>query len=289
MTEQLREAQNVVMVEGIVNENRLDFRNISSGKAIGGDLLVQVDESNIVAVNFFASEKKRDGGKNKIYESLLTVKDDFKSVAKHGVEDADRVRINSGRLEANEFYAASGNLISTFRVRSNFINRVTGDFIPGVSFQVETYLQGITEELVENEVTGRLVVKGIVPMYGGRISLLTFFVEDENGIKYIQDNYSVGDTVKLAGFINNDVQKVEKTEEMEFGGDLVNTYQKVKRELIVTRGSKPYEENGFDSDLIKQALADREAELKNLKEKAMQTSTTGAQGGGFGRRKDVPF
>ena len=288
MTDQLREAANVVMVEGILTENRLDFRNIASGKAIGGDLLLQVSQSNIVPINFFAAEKKKSGGKNKIYESLLTVKDDFKSAAKHGNADADKIRLTNARLESNEFYSAAGNLISTFRVRSNFVNRVTGDFEPGISFQVEAYIQGITEEIVNDEVTGRLVIKGIVPMYGGRISLLTFFVEEANGIKYIQDNYSVGDTVKLAGVINNHVEKVEKTEEMEFGDDIVNTYQKVKRELIVTRGSKPYEENTFDTDLIKKAMVDREAELKNAKEKSLQTATSPAnKDGGFGAK--VPF
>lgn len=288
MTDQLREAANVVMVEGILTENRLDFRNIASGKAIGGDLLLQVSQSNIVPINFFAAEKKKSGGKNKIYESLLTVKDDFKSAAKHGNSDADKIRITNARLESNEFYSAAGNLISTFRVRSNFVNRVTGDFEPGISFQVEAYVQGIAEEIVNDEVTGRLIIKGIVPMYGGRVSLLTFFVEEANGIKYIQDNYSVGDTVKLAGVINNHVEKVEKTEEMEFGDDIVNTYQKVKRELIVTRGSKPYEENAFDTDLIKKAMVDREAELKNAKEKALQTTTAPAnKGGGFGA--NVPF
>lgn len=279
MTEKLREAENEVMVEGVLMENRLEFKPLKTVNAIGGELLIQVSESNIVPVNFFASTTKKDGGKNKIYDSLETIKDQFKSVAQYGPELADLVRINRANLQANEFYNAAGNLISLFRVRSNFANRVTGEYSPGVSFQVEAYLQGITEELVNDEVTGRLMIKGVVPMYGGRISLLTFFVEDPSGIEYIQNSYSIGDTVKLAGTINNDVEKIEKTEEMEFGDDIVKSFERTKRELIVTKGSRPYEENGFDAELIKKAMVEREVELKNLKEKAMKPSAPAAASG----------
>ncbi len=287
MSQELREAQNVVNVEGILMENRLDQRDKDGKDYIAGDLLVKTAEDNIVAVNFFSFSVKRDGGQNQIYKSLSTVKDNYKSAAKFGPEDADKIRINGGRIESNEFYAANGRLINTFRIRSNFVNRVSGEFNPGIDFQVETYLQGIIEEIVNEEPTGRLMVKGIVPMYGGKISVLTLFVEDTGGIKYIEDNYTVGDTVKLAGTINNTIQVIEKTEEMEFGDDIVTSFERVKRELIINRGSKPYDENKFEVGAIKQAMAQREVYLNNLKSKSEQTAVTGGKGGGFGGK--TPF
>ncbi len=289
MSNQLREAQNSVLIEGVVIENGLDYRTIERGRAIGGNLIVRVAADNDVPVNFFSAETKVDGGKSKVFDSLVTIMEQYKSAAKHSMEEAERVKITGGRLESNEFYSGSGQLISTFRIRSNFVNRVTAKLSPGVSFQVEIFVQGITDEVVDDEPTGRVMIKGIVPMYGGRVSVLNFFVEDANGIRYIQDNYSVGDTVKIAGTIRNEVQEVTKAEEMEFGDDIVTTYERTKRELIVTRGSKPYEENTFDPELIKQAMVERETQLNNLKEKATKPAAPKADTGFSGGKGDVPF
>ncbi len=289
MSQTLKEAVNNVTIEGILNENKLELKKLQDGREfIAGDLIVAVSQTNTIPVNFFSFKMKKDGGPNKIYNSLQTIMNTYKSVAQHGVEGADKVRITGGRLEANDFYNAAGQLISTFRIRSNFVNRVTADFSPDSAFQIETFIQGMTEEAVQEELTGRLMIKGVVPMYGGRISLLTFYVEDEKGIKYIEDNYNTGDTVKLAGFIRNSVEKIEKTEEMEFGEDIVNTFQKTRKEIIVNKGSRPYEEGGFDPALIKQAMAERETELKAAKEKATTQTVTSGKGGGFGG-SNLPF
>lgn len=291
--DQLREAHNNVKVEGILHENRLDIKTHADGRRyIAGDLLVQVSEDNIVAVNFFSFDKKKDGNPNKIFQSLNTVKDSYKSIAKHGIEEADRVSITGGRVESNEFYGQNGQLISTFRVRSNFVNRVSRELEPTAEFQMEGYIQGMTEEILNNdEVTGRFVLNLIVPMYGGRISLLNMFLENPAGINYVQENYEVGDTVKVAGIIRNRVQVVTKAEEMEFGGDIVETRERVYRELIVERGSASYDtDEAFDPALIKQALVQREVDLKALKDKATQASV--GKGGFGGKEKgkvDTPF
>lgn len=271
MAQELREASNNVTIEGILRENKLDYKKTTEGKDyISGDLLIEVSPTNIVPVNFFSFRLKKDGNPNRIYAALENVIKTYNSVAKHGKDSADKVRITGGRLEGNEFYNAAGQLISTFRVRSNFVNRVTGDFDPGTSFQVETYLQGIVDEVKDDVPTDRLMITGVVPMYGGRISILNFFVEKPEGITYIKENYQVGDTVKLAGALNNETVEINRAEEMEFGGDIVNTFTRIKRELIIEKGGKPYEDDEkFDKALIKQAMTQREVDLNNQKEQAM--------------------
>jgi len=291
MAQELREAQNNVVIEGILSENKLDYKKTTGGATpgkdyISGDLLVEVTPNNIVPVNFFSFKFKKDGNPNRIYAALENVIKTYKSIAKHGREGADKVKITGGRIEANEFYNASGQLISTFRVRSNFVNRVTGDFNPDATFQVETYLQGITEEVKDDTPTGRMLIKGVTPMYGGRISLLTFHVEDPKGMEYIKANYQAGDTAKLAGDLNNEIIEINKTEEMEFGGDIIDTYTRIKRELLVTKGSKPYEEDErFDAALIKQAMVQREVDLKTQQEQSMAKASPAP---GFAK-DDEPF
>lgn len=290
MTE-LREAQNQVTIEGILSENKLDYKKTEDGRDyISGDLLIEVTPTNIVPINFFAFKFKKDGNPNKIYVSLEGVYKGYKSIAKHSRENADKVRITGAKIEANEFYNQQGNLVSTFRIRANFVNRVTGEFNPSATFVAETYLQTVMEEMRDDAPTGRLIVKGIIPMYGARISVISFYVDDPKGIEYIQTNYNVGETVKLAGVVNNTTIQVEKVEEMEFGGDLENSYSRIRRELLITKGGKPYEEAGsFPVDLIKKAMIQRDVDLKTASEKASARVNTSVGAGGFNSTEDVPW
>ena len=283
----LREAQNEVTVEGALLENKLAYKQTAAeGKEyISGDMLIEVSPTNIVPINFFAFRQKKDGQPNKIYAALENVIETYKSTAKHSAENADKVRITGARLESNEFYNAAGQLISTFRVRANFVNRVTAKYNPQANFKVETFIQSMTEEIKDDVPTDRWVITGIIPMYGGRISVLKFYVVSPEGIQYVKNNYSPNDTVKLAGVLDNEVIEIQKTEEMEFGDDIIDTYTRIKRELIVTKGGKPYsEQEQYDTAMIKQGLVQRETNLKEQQQKAMAPPPSS---GAFG--DDVPF
>jgi len=271
----LREAINEVKITGKLVENKLDYKTSRQGKNyISGDLLIETTKDNIVPVNFFAFEQKKDGGPNRNYKNMDNVIANYKSVAKVGANEADIVSITGAKLEANEFYNNGGNLISTFRIRSNFVNRVNKNMEPKADFIVELYIQSIVEEVIKDEPTGRYIVNGIVPGYQGRINVLKFFVVEDKAIKYINSNYSVGDTVKVSGKLENEVIEVTRTEEMEFGEDVVDTYTRIKRELIITGGTEPYEEaDKFSPDLIKQAMVEREVDLKNKLEQATQKAS----------------
>ena len=275
MSEQiLREAENRVVIEGYLSENKLDYKTSQQGKDyISGDLYIEVSESNIVPVNFFSFAEKKDGSPNKIYKALANVIENYKSIAKVGREEADKIKITGARLEGNEFYNTAGQLIQTFRIRSNFINKVTDVFNPQAVFEVEAYLQSIADEIKDEVPTDRLLVNAVIPMYQGRISVIRFVVNDSKGVKYIKDNYTEGDTVKLAGEVNNESIAVQRVEEMEFGDDIVQTFNRIKRELVITRGTKPYEDSrAFDPATVKKAMIQREIDLKTQLEEQQQNS-----------------
>ncbi len=284
----LREGKNEVTVEGILSENKLDYKTTKDGKEyISGDLLVETSENNIVPINFFSFSVKKNGEPNRIYNNLKNVIENYKSIAKDGRDEADRVRITGASLEANEFYNAANNLITTFRIRSNFVNRASGhDYFPKAEFAIEVYIQNIAEEIKDDVPTERLVVTGVCPGYQGRIHVLSFYAEKESHVNYIKKNYSIGDTVKLAGVLSNEIIEVTKVEEMEFGDDVKKTFSRIKRELIITSGGRPYQENGFSSDLIKKAMAERDVDLKSKQEQTMQKNS--GPGAGF-NDDDVPF
>ena len=275
MSEQiLREAENRVVIEGYLSENKLDYKTSQQGKDyISGDLYIEVSESNIVPVNFFSFAEKKDGSPNKIYKALANVIENYKSIAKVGREEADKIKITGARLEGNEFYNTAGQLIQTFRIRSNFINKVTDVFNPQAVFEVEAYLQSIADEIKDEVPTDRLLVNAVIPMYQGRISVIRFVVNDPKGVKYIKDNYTEGDTVKLAGEVNNESIAVQRVEEMEFGDDIVQTFNRIKRELVISRGTKPYEDGrAFDPATVKKAMIQREIDLKTQLEEQQKNS-----------------
>ncbi len=280
---------NIVKVEGVLSENKLDYKQTTDNREyISGDLLIEVSENNIVPVNFFTFKTKKDGGPNKIYSNLENVINNFKSIAKHGRENADAVRVTGGNIEGNEFYNAAGNLIATFRVRSNFVNKVNDEFKPQAGFQVEVFIQSLVDEIKDDTPTDRLQIVGVVPMYGGKVSVVNFYADNPEGIQYMKKNYSNGDTVKLVGRIDNEIIEITKTEEMEFGDDVVTTYNRIKRELIITQGTKPYESaKSLDPADIKKAMIQREVTLKEQLETA-QAKATNMGTGGFAN-DDVPF
>ncbi len=287
--EGLREAVNEAVVEGLLSEMKLEAKtSVKDGREyISGDILVEVSPTNIVPVNFFSFKYKKDGNPNRIYVGLENVINTYKSIAQHSREAADKIRITGARIESNEFYSGTVQLIQTFRIRSNFINRVTKDFAPKATFKVELFIQSMVEEInKDNEPTGRLQLIGVIPMYQGRISVVKFFVADETAKNYIQDNYNPQDTVMVAGSFNNEVVEIQKTEEMEFGGDVVDTFTRIKREVIIEKGSKPKDEDDatrFDPADVKAALVQREVDLKEQQERSVATQVTSVSA------DDVPF
>lgn len=272
----LKQAFNKVIVEGILSENKLEIKTTNDGRVyIAGEMVIEVDKENVIPVSAFSFEKKKDGTDNVVFKSLKTVMDTFKSIATAGRENADKVRVTTGEVSVNEFYTPDGRLVSYPRIRSSFFNKVVSDFAPKAEFQVEVFIASKKPEIVNEEESGRLVLKGIIPIYGGKVEMVDFVVADKKGIDFIDGNYETGHTAKIAGKIINAVKKTVKIEDTGFGDPIETVTTTVTREMLVTKGTLPYDE-GYDKNEIKKALSDRETALQELKEKAKKTSGSGA-------------
>lgn len=266
----VRQADNEVVIEGILQEVRLDVKETKETKEqfITGDIDIEVGEGSVHTVSVFSKALKKDGTENGIFKGLNTVKDEYLSVAKVGKEEADKVRITSGELGINDYVGGDGQLKSYPEQTTNFINRIGSneEFEPKAEFEVELFVHTVNDEVKNNEETGRVIVKGIVPLYGGRVAPLEFVAAGE-GADYIRDNYEPGHTVRLFGEIVNHVE-VKKTEkEVGFGKPKEVVKRKFTREYLITGGSEPYEEddaNNFSVDSIQKAMAEREVYLEGL-------------------------
>lgn len=291
----LRQAENTVVLEGILLEKRLEVKTMKTKdgekKAITGELDVEVKDNEVHTVRVFSYEKKADGSDNGIFKGLKTVDDEYLSVATHGREGADKVRITQGQVGLNEYYGQDGQLKSFPQLSTNFINRLGAgeEFNPRAEFDVEIMVKAVSEEIKNDEETGRVKITGILPLYGGKVVPFEFVVDSGEGANYIRDNYEAGQTVKIYGDIVNFKEKKVVTEKAAFGKDKEKVTYKTVREYLVTGGSEPYEmddENSktFSFDLIKQALVERETYLNELKNKKDHQPKQQEEKKGFGNK-----
>lgn len=270
MSEQniLREADNRVVIEGTLLEIR--HNEWKSGEGLNVEVDIEVAENEVHTVSAMSRYKKKDGSDNAVAKGLKTVVDEYLSVAKHGRENADKVRITQGRIGLNEYYGEDGQLRSFPQINTNFINRLKADeeFNPRAEFEAEIFVKSVVPEFKGDDETGRVKVNAIIPLYGGRVIPFEFVVTEE-GSDFVEDNYEPGTTAKVFGDIVNFRETIEKEIPVAFGKPKKEVTHNSVREYLITGGTEPYEEDSpkaFSVEAIKKAMVERETYLQQLKE-----------------------
>lgn len=273
MTEQtktLREAKNKVELEGLVNEVKIEEKEVKGKEAIMGTIDIKVAENEVHSVRVFSYKQKKDGTENGIYKGLKTIKDEVVSVAKAGNEGATKVRINNGSISVNEFFNRNDELVSNPQIKTNFINRVKDEdeYSPQARFELELVVSKVIPEFKNNEETGRMKISGWTPIYGGKVIPVELVVTEE-GSPFVEDNFTKGSTVFVYGEIVNFREETIRTIEMDFGEPKEERSVRYNREMLVTGGSLYDPELDskkiFDLTLIKKALTQRERDLEDKK------------------------
>lgn len=297
----LKQTENRVKIEGVLSE--IDLRPTSFKKdgrdveAVGGSIIVKVNQKIsgvekelLIPVHMFAAKLTNKGTPNPAFESIAKVMNEFKSIASTGDEaQADRVRITSGQIRMNEYYAADGHLISFPRISASFVNKITnGDCKPEATFTAEFAVASADEEIGrDGDPTGRYKITALLPQYGGKIDVVPMYAESENVINAVSTYWNVGDTVKANGRLDFSSTTEITYEEVDFGEPVEKIRTINKSDLIITGGSQEPREGDYalnKSDLDA-ALADRKLRLEAQKEKDMARvahKQTPAQSSGSG-------
>lgn len=291
----LRQADNEVVVEGLLQEVRIDENKTGDGREfIGGEIDIEVSEGSVHTLRVFSMKHKKDGSENGIFKGLKTVKDEYVSIAKVGRDEADKVRVNTAQLGVNDYVGGDGQVKTFPQLSTNFINRVQANdvFEPKAEFEVELFVKSVAEETnKEGEETGRIKLKGYVPQFGGSVAPLEFVAEGD-GAEYIRDTYEAGHTVKIYGEIVNKVEITKIKEEVGFGKPKEKIKRNFVREFLITGGSEPYEEenvNAYDSKVINKALTEREVYLEGLIKKAEEKGKNGKNKGASKKEEKKGF
>jgi hypothetical protein len=280
----LREADNKAFIEGTVSEINFELKPIQGKDAITGDIVVTTGENAVHTVDVFAYKLTKDGKDNSVYKGLCTVMNEYKSIAKYGKEEADKVRISGAKLVGNDYYNPAGELKSIIKINTNFVNRLKAgeEYNPKAEFEVEIFIHKLTDEVDKKtgDLTGRKIISGLVPVYDGKVIPMEFIVADKELVAAVDSMYEIGQTVKVYGDLINTVTTTTKTTAVAIGKPKETTSTLTVREMIFTGGTEPYLEdnaNVFSMETIKNAMAVRTEYLEELKNKKNTSTNAGGK------------
>lgn len=265
----IRQSVGKVNIEGILAECQIDEAVDNMGdKILKGYLVVKTSDTNDVRLSVYVKELTKKGETNPAYTGMMTVKNQYKSMAKFG-DDADAVQILAGDFAP--FTGRNGQTAVGYR--ASFVNRVeknSDKYRPHAEFDIETYVKNIIPEVdKEGNETGRVIVNGWFVEYSG-IEPVTFVApatdEDGNEIaSAILETYHAGDTVKYFGDIVN--QRIEKKIPIAIGKP--RTVTSYVNELLITGATESYADNpatedlAYSADEIAQAVQQREETIQS--------------------------
>jgi len=243
------------------------------------------EETSEIPVGFFATPFTSTGKANPAYKSLVDLKE-LKTAQNVGVDAADQVRITSATLSENNFVSRTGNLINGFQIRGSFINPAKlGDV---ATFVTEVYIMDIHDETDrEGDPTGRLVVRGGIVQYGGRLDVLDFIVEAPDKVEFVSRNWETNKTLTVKGRVRVTSHEVTSSSEgSSWGEDIPDTTTTFVRELIITGGDDEGKEEDFSYDPaeIKKGFNQRKAKIEQMQ---IDARSKMARQGGSGSQADA--
>lgn len=284
---------NKVKIEGILSEIDMKYTSYTrdgvAQDAITGTIKVRVnqqingkDEELEVPVSVFSNKYTKDGKINGAYESLERVMNEYQSIAKVGLDKADRVRITGAQIRMNEYYNQNLNLVSFPRINATFINKISAaECKPEATF-VTTFVVGkagyeVDADGVEN--SNCYKIKGILPQWGQNVDIVEFVAHSPSVIEAVSSYWQEGDTVKASGRLNFSSRIEVTMQPVDFGEPIKQERTISVNELVLTGGSaSPLDgEFAYDESEIREALSKRAAKLEADKAKKVAQSKNGAK------------
>lgn len=224
------------------------------------------EETSEIPISMFAAERTQQDKPNPGYAQIEELAE-MKTAQMVGIDNADTVRISGANLRENNFVSrTSGQLIHGWQINTSFIN--TTGVADVASFIIDVYIMDMKPETDrEGEETGRLIIKGGIVQYQGKLDVVEFIVENQDTVDYIERNWNIDDTVEVRGRIRvTAIEDKPKATESSWGEDVPEATTRTVRELIITKGSdEPKEEEfAYDKTDIKKAFNVRKAMIEQL-------------------------
>ena len=294
--QELRQAINKVEITGVVKEHKLNTGKSDSGKYINGSIVVKAGESTEITVKVFVAETNAKGKVKKAYENLKKIFDgEYKTMVEVPEEEAIKVRLWGNEVFTPQFreeiYKPENavEVITRVNVDLGFGNVTIDNSITPedykATFDVEVFVESVQEEIGKNdEETGRVIIKGWCPVYGGSVIPLEIkagIVTDEEGeydfAEDIRDSVDPETTINLWG----DIDFREIIEKTTKGGGIGRAKVEEKRtyvhDLVAVGADFVEGDDEYDIDIIKAARNLREEKKQEAENKADSTEDKGSK------------
>lgn len=229
------------------------------------------EETSDIQVGMFATEFTSTGKQNPAWRSLNDLKL-MKTAQNVGIDKASHVRLTGASLQENNFVSRNGQLINGWQIRGSFINEAKLSDV--ASFVTDIFIMDMHDETDrDGDTTGRLIIKGGIVQYGGRLDVVEFIVEDPDAVEYISRNWETNGTVTVKGRIRV-LSEEETVQSSGWGEDIPETTTRFVRELIITKGDDECKEEDFAYDPveIKKAFNERKAMIEQMQINARSTA-----------------
>ena len=232
------------------------------------------EETSEIPVTMFAMEYTGKGGLNPAWKSIQDLKG-MKTVQNFGYDNADNVRLTGAAIRENAFVTKQGMLIDGWQLNASFAS--TTKMSDAATFIVDIFIMDMQPELDrDDDPTGRLVIKGGIVQYGGKLDVLNFVVEQPEAVDYIERNWNPNDTITVQGRIRvTSVEEKKSGAESSWGESVPDTTTRYIRELVITKGDDEgkEEEFAYDPADIKKAFNVRKANIEQLQIDAKNNAT----------------
>ena len=291
----LRQADAKVAVAGIVSDKKLEMTTKDGVRTIEGTITIKTSDTNFVQMRVRCADKKKDGTENKAFAGVMTVMNEYKSIADDGTDEADRVR-TSGQIN---LFRSNNNGNEIVSYTSNFFNRIkpNQDYEPKAEFEVEMYIKTLVPEInKDGEETGRYKIVGWIPTFNG-IEPLELFVPEELA-DVVSNTYEPKQTARFYGEIVQNVTYETIERPMAFGVKK-ETKANFINELVVTGGSPAYDAETeeevvkggnqipYNPDTIQAAIEERDRRIKEEQNKPRTNTANNAKPSGASRGRQL--
>jgi len=278
------QALNEVTVCGKLSDVTFNNGKLSDGRAwesAVADILVTenvngVDEQSIISVKVFATPLTSTGKQHPGWQTIQELKN-MNTIQNVGLDAAQRVGVRKGEIRENSFVARSGQVVTGWALNTTFVNKITNG-ADKARARLMVFIMDMHDEVnSEGDETGRLIIKGGVVGYGGKLNVMEFVVEDPDYVENARRTLEVNNTVVL----NVRLRVLAREETYTSGGEgwgeeIVETTTRTVRELVVVGANPPLDEEfAYSPDDIHRAFNERKAEIEQMQLEAKNRSAKG--------------
>lgn len=263
--------KNTVNMSGILIKKESNMGQNKNGQDfLSAKLTIRVGESEH-RVEFYANKLTKDGNVSKLYDSLCTVVNEYKSAEEVGIDNADRVHITNAEVSINRYLDAVGELREARKINGKFCTRHTsGEFIEKADFELLGVIETVQQISNEDGEVEFVKLKLIIDKdYNNLIDKIEVVIREKDALDYVIDNFTKGKILRTTGDIINRREVVAAQKAMNgFGTAKQMNNGKTVSELLATYGDireDLEDQEPFTTETIKKQLETFNQRLEEIK------------------------